>query len=119
MDYRLKIVLTCSLTKLLQSRIETSSDSVWHIITDVPVGRSTCAAVNGELLAIGGADGGGTSAVHKYSPTTYSWDIISHMPSARHLSLVAVFPTNEIMVVGGYTSVTNCTNKVEIADYVI
>ena len=44
-------VLTCSLTKLLQSSTETS---VWHRIADVPAYSSTCAAVNGELVAVGG-----------------------------------------------------------------
>ena len=55
-DGRSKSVLTCSLTKLLQSCSDhdTSSDSVWHRITDVPVYLSTCAAVNGELVAVGG-----------------------------------------------------------------
>ena len=40
-DCRSKSVLTCSLAKLLQSCSETSSDSVWHRITDVPVYHST------------------------------------------------------------------------------
>ena len=118
-----KSVLTCSLTKLLQSCSDhdTSSHSVWHRITDVPVYLSTCAAVNGELLAVGGQDTGGksTTAVHKYNPTTNSWDIISNMPTARDSCLVAVLPTNEIMVVGGYKSsvaiLFYCTDKVEIA----
>jgi hypothetical protein len=97
------VVLTCSLTKLLQSSGETSSNSVWHGITDIPVYRSTCVAVNGELVAVGGLDAkfNTTSAIHKYNPITDSWDIISNMPTARYRCLVAVFPTNEVMVVGG------------------
>ena len=55
-DGRTKSVLTCSLTKLLQSCSETFSDPVWRRITDVPVYNSTCAAVNGELVAVGGVD---------------------------------------------------------------
>ena len=111
-DGHSKSVLTCSLTKLLQLRL---SDSVWHRITDIPFKRSTCAAVNGELVAIGGEDTEYKSiaAVHKYNPTTDSWDIISNMPTARHFCLVAVLPTNEMMVVGGYTN-TYDTDKVEI-----
>ena len=111
-DGHSKSVLTCSLTKLLQLRL---SDSVWHRITDIPFKRSTCAAVNGELVAIGGEDTEykSTAAVHKYNPTTDSWDIISNMPTARYFCLVAVLPTNEIMVVGGYTN-TYDTDKVEI-----
>ena len=112
-DGRSKSVLTCSLTKLLQPR---SYKSVWHRITDVPVYRSTCAAVYGELLAVGGADACNistcTAAVHKYNPTTNSWDIISNMPTARYHCLVAVLPTNEMMVVGGFTTKWP-TDKVE------
>ena len=115
-----KSVLTCSLTELLQSCSEASPDPVWHRIADVPVYHSTCAAVNGELVAVGGEDAkhGITSAVHKYNPTTDSWDIISNMPTARYCCLVAVFPTDEMMVVGGYTStnIYSSTDKVEIAN---
>ena len=108
---RSKLVLTCSLTKLLQSCNETS-DSVWHRVADVPVYGSTCAAVNGELVAVGGEDAEvkSTSAVYKYNPTANSWYIICDILTARAYCLVAVLPTNEMMVVGGYT------DKVEIAN---
>ena len=39
----------------------------------------------------------------KYNLTTNSRDLISNMPTARYLSLVAVLSTNEMMVVGGTT----------------
>ena len=111
-----KSVLTCSLTKLLQSCSETSSDSVWHRITNVPVYYSTCAAVNGELVAVGGLDAEhkSTAAVHKYNPTTDSWDIISNMPTPRYRCLVAVLPTNETMVFGGDTGLTYKVERVSI-----
>ena len=96
-----KSVLTCSLTELLQS--SPSSSSIWHRVADAPAYHFTCAAVNGELLAVGGRDkdGKSSSAIHKYNPTTNSWDLISNMPTARYLSLIVVLPTNEMMVVGG------------------
>ena len=53
-DGHLNAVLTCSLTKLIQSCSETPSDLVWHRLSDIPVSRSTCVAVNGELLVVGG-----------------------------------------------------------------
>ena len=104
--WRTQSVLTCSLTKLLQSCSETLSDPVWCRITDVPVYHSTCAAVNGELVAVGGVDerDKSTSAVHKYNPTTNSWDLISNVLTARYDCLVTVLPTNEMMVVGGLAS---------------
>ena len=109
-----KSVLTCSLTKLLQSCSGTSPGvSVWHRVADVPVYNSTCAAINGELVAVGGevATNKTTSAVHKYDPTTDSWDIISNMPTARYWCLIAVLPTNEMMVVGGCLSSVFSTDK--------
>jgi N-acetylneuraminic acid mutarotase len=109
-----KSVLTCSLTELLQS--SPSSSSIWHRVADAPAYYSTCAAVNGELLAVGGCDKDETpsSAIHKYNPTTNSWDLISNMPTARYDCLVAVLPTNEVMVVGGST-VYFSIDKIEIA----
>ena len=113
-----KSVLTCSLTELLQS--SSSSSSIWHRVADAPAYWSTCAAVNGELLAVGGLDKDGnlSSAIHKYNPTTDSWDLISIMPTARYLSLVAVLPTNEMMVVGGSMGLTGGdTDKIEITKF--
>ena len=121
---RTKSVLTCSLTKLLWSCGETSSDSVymWRRIADVPVFKSTCAAVSGELVAVGGVDTERKtiSAIHKYHPTTDSWDIISNMPTARTYCLVAVFPTNEMMVVGGFTTMlySSLLDTVETVDII-
>ena len=82
---RTKSALTCSLTELLQS---SSSSSIWHRVADAPAYYSTCAAVNGELLAVGGCDEirKATSAVHKYNSTTNSWDLINNMITTRHLS---------------------------------
>ena len=82
-----KSVLTCSLTELLQS--SSSSSSVWHRVADAPAYWSTCAAVNGQLLAVGGCDEDdkATAAIHKYNQRTNTWDHISDMPTARyHLS---------------------------------
>ena len=108
-----KSVLTCSLTELLQS----SSSSVWHRVADAPAYSSTCAAVNGQLLAVGGCDEGrkATAAIHKYNPTTNSWDHISNMLITRYDCLVAVLPTNEMMAVGGLIYGIADTDKVDIA----
>ena len=110
-----KSVLTCSLTELLQS--SSSPSSVWHRVADAPAYRSTCAAVNGQLLAVGGCDEGGKTiaTIHKYNPTTNSWDHISNMTTARDYCLVAIVPTNEMMAVGGRISAIHQTDKVDIA----
>ena len=111
-------VLTCSLTELLQS--SSSSSSVWHRVADVPAYWSTCAAVNGQLLSVGGCDEGRkpTAAIHKYNQRTNTWDHFSDMPTAGYWCLVAVLPTNQMMVVGGWDSSGSInTNKVEIPSY--
>ena len=97
-----KSVLTCSLTKLIQSSSSSSSSIVWYRVTDAPAYHSTCAAVNGELLAVGGHDEDDkpTAAIHKYNSKTNLWDTIGNMPSVRYRSLIAVLPTNKMMVVG-------------------
>jgi hypothetical protein len=113
-----KSVLTCSLTELLQS--SSSSSSIWHRVADAPAYNSTCVAINGELLAIGGCDKEWkpSSAIHKFNPTTNSWDLISNMPTARFKCLVAVLPTNEMMVVGGNVVYGgNSSDKTEIASF--
>ena len=93
-----KSVLTCSLTELLQS--SSSSPSVWHRVADAPTYYSTCAAVNGQLLAVGGCDENdeATAAIYKYNQRTNTWDYISDMPTVTYDCLVTVLPTNEIIL---------------------
>ena len=110
-----KSVLTCSLTELLQS--SSSSLSVWYRVADAPAYYSTCAAVNGQLLAVGGGDeyDGATTVIHKYNQRTNTWDHISDTPSAKYFCHVAILPTNEMMAVGGAVSFGSFSDKVEIA----
>ena len=123
-----KSVFTCSLAALLQSyqpqslgaQWMSSEPKVWHQLVDVPVTSSTCASLQGQLLAVGGdySNDKTTAAVHMYNPTTNSWKIISHMKTPRSQCLVAVLPHNELMVVGG--DIPSCwgTDSVEIATIV-
>ena len=126
-----KSVFTCSLAALLQScqcksgslgaRMTTlslaSEPKVWHQLSDSPVTLSTCASLHGRLLAVGGMDSDKerTTAIRAYDKTTNSWEIVSHMATGRSLCLVAVFPHNELMVVGGYIAPNTTTDSVEIA----
>ena len=86
------------------------------LLSDAPAYNSSCAAVNGELLAVGGRDKDQkpTAAIHKYNPTTDSWDLTSNMPSARFCSLIAVLPTNVMVVVGGSTQSFDNLSIVEV-----
>ena len=123
-----KSVFTCSLAPLIQScqpqslveRLKTlslgSGPKVWHQLADTPVTLSTCASLQGRLLAVGGKDSDvkETTAIHMYNTTTNSWEVISHMTTPRRQSPVAVFPHNELMVVGGRMACAK-TDYVEIA----
>ena len=75
---------------------------VWSKL-DLPVTGSTCVNFCGQLLAIGGEDSGRnlTTAVYVYNPSTYSWNVISHMATARITPFAAVLPDKQLMVVGG------------------
>ena len=116
-------VLAFSMADLLQScrpqslgaRLETLTlQEVWHRVADLPVRSSSCATLCGQLLAVGGSDDiSYTTAILQYKPTTNSWEVISHMPTARSETLVAVLPGNKLMVVGGFTPLI--TDTVEFA----
>ena len=103
--HRAKSVLTCSLRSLLQSRNKEISHSVWNSISNAPLSHSTCVAIDGELLAVGGEDerDEANSAVYMYESTSDSWKLISNMPTSRYRCLVAFLSTKEVMVVGGFT----------------
>ena len=92
-------VFTCSLSALLQfcqpQSLETSPKTslsqeprVWQKTADIPVNRSTCTTLCGQLLAVGGRDSDGkpTTAIHKYDPVKKSWTVISHMATPRRVS---------------------------------
>ena len=121
-------VLACSMADLLQScrpqslgaRLETLTlQDVWHRVADLQVRLSSCATLCGQLLAVDGNDDSFenyTTAIHQYNPATNSWKVISHMPTARSDTLVAVLPGNKLMVVGGNTHLRgSVSNTVEIA----
>ena len=119
-------VLACSLADLLHSCRSQSLgarlkalilQTGWHQVANLPVRSSSCATLCGQLLAVGGWDNSfqnHSTAIHQYNPATNSWEVISHMPTARSNTLVAVLPGNKLMVVGGYTS-THSTDIVETA----
>ena len=128
METRSVSVLACSLADLIQScrsqslgaRLKTLTlRTGWHRVADLPVRSSSCAILCGQLLAVGGCDNSFrdfTTAIHQYNPAANSWEVISHMPTARSHTLVAVLPGNKLMVVGGYTMINfNKTDIVEIA----
>ena len=109
-----KSVYTCSVSALFQSCVPSSLEaklektsfddkaSIWRRVADLPVICSTCESFHGRLLAIGGKDSEkATTAVYMYNSTANSWEIISHMTTARYSCFTAALPDDRLMVVGG------------------
>ena len=128
-------VYSCSLSSLLLSAagskspgehpastpVLSSKDSIWNRIAYVPLVLSTAVTLHGRLLAIGGVDSEGipSTAVHIYHPTTDSWEVISHITTARVRCLAAVLPNNQLMVVGGLITMDKKCDSVEFGRRVI
>ena len=109
-----KSVFTCSLSALLQPQ----TTAVWHPIESLQVEYSTCVALNGQMLAVGGYDSDkkDTKNIYSYNTDNNSWEAISQMLTARRWCLVAVLPGKKVMVVGGeIKELSKCVDNVEIA----
>ena len=126
-----KSVFTCSLAALLQScqpqslkaQLKTFSISkpkVWHKLADTPFSFSPCVSLHGRLVIVGGyiSDNEESNAIHTYNTVDNSWEVISHMATPHHQSLVAVLPHNELVVVGGSSLASDADDSVEIANIV-
>ena len=83
--------------------------SVWTQLANIPLPYwASLTTLRGQVLAIGGSDryiymdGTPTGAIHRYNRATNSWSVIGGMPTPRAKPLVAVLPSHELIVVGGY-----------------
>ena len=131
-----KSVYTCSVSALLQtctlrslagtfkhalslSNSSNGGTGVWSKLLDLPVILSTCVTFCGQLLAVGGkdSDNNPTTAVYMYNQATNSWNVISHMTTARQESFAAVLPNNQLMVVGGSTKVNNKLTYSDLVEF--
>ena len=101
---------------LLESTDISDSGSVWTRLACIPTPQwSTLATLNGCVLAIGGRDGGNpTGAIHCYDVATNSWSVIGMLPTPRSRVLTAVFPSNELVVVGGLGATRDLCSVTEI-----
>ena len=113
-------VFTCSTlqTQPLDAQLEKTANQLtgWHQVADAPHYESTAVCVGEVLLAIGGHSAAyeRTSAIASYNPTSDSWEDIGHMTTPRYRPLVALLPSNELIVAGGHGGYT----KVEIGKIV-
>lgn len=125
-----KAVFTCSLKALCESFALSlrrqfmrmlSSPNVWsRTIFDVPVTRATGVSFCNQLLAVGGSEKNRyskdepTTTIHRFNPSTDSWEVVGHMNMGRCSCFVAVLPNNRLMVVG--SSITSSTVDAKTAE---
>ena len=74
--------------------------SPWQTLTDTPLTHSTVLVLNGALLIVAGE---GSSAIHRYQPSSRSWVKVGDLPTKRWQCACTVLPSGEIFVVGGTT----------------
>ena len=118
-----KTIFSCSVEELIKSCKPASTnssagDSVWTRLPDTPTYNTTLATLRGRVLTIGGSDKSGgtpTGAIHSYDRSTNSWSAIGEMPTPRYRTLVAVLPSNELVVVGGWGGPLSPCRSTEIA----
>ena len=118
-------IFSCSVEELLESCKTASTkrsdgDSVWAELANIPVPYNTSlTTLRGQVLAIGGRDqpdgGTPTGAIHSYNRSTNLWSVIGEMPTPRCGPVLAVLPSNELMVVGGWDGAREQYNITEIA----
>ena len=99
-------VLTITKLQNILSRNRGVVVPIWKEVAVPPVTRTTFAvSIHNQLLAIGGKDSDKepTTAIHIYSPTIDSWEVISHMITPRWDCIAALLPNNQLMVAEGLT----------------
>ena len=111
---------------LVEDLIDSSRDTNWTELNDVrQINAATLAAFEGRLVAFGGVRNHGLNyttvvkQVHCYDRSTNSWSVIGEMLTSRSDPLVAVLPSNELIVVGGHETnhASTSTNVTEVARY--
>lgn len=123
-----KSVFTCQMPALLQTcrtkalgRLKrswsTTSEDLWHRVSDTPSFCSTTAVLLNKLLAVGGQEldeNGKRNDIHSYNQLTDSWESVNAIGNPRSHCLTAVLPGNKLMVVGGFRPGGKCTSTCAI-----
>ena len=75
--------------------------SPWHSLPNTPLIYSTTVAFNGALLAVGGGDLRGSTAIYSYQPSSRSWINAGELPTERWQCTCTVLPNGGLYVAGG------------------
>ena len=107
-------VLSCEVHSLLKSSCDLQEEPVWSRLADLPVERSSCVAMCGHLIAVGGQKSStnyfstlpsGTnslsSSVYIYNPAINTWSIIGDIGAPLSECYAAALSGNKLMVLGG------------------
>ena len=87
--------------------------SPWKSLPDAPLTHSTALAFNGALLAVGGGDYPGNTAIYHYQPSSRSWVKVGELPTERYECTCTVLPSGDLYVAGGFSD--GATQRVDIA----
>ena len=100
-------VIACSLSKLLSTCTKLQKSycdrSICLKVSEVPVCRSTCVNLNGQLVVVGGlgAIGRLSSTVYVYNQESDSWEAVGHMSIGRYRCLAVSLLNGACVVVAG------------------
>ena len=102
--------------RIARALSRSSTNNTWTRVADLPVTMSTAVSLHGQLIAVGGRDSDNepSSDIHKYDPSTNTWEVISHMATPRSECLAAALPDNQLMVVAGRDSDNKDMDSVEL-----
>ena len=104
-SHRTKMVHKVDLNELITKAVSKwSKPTLWQVISDTSLKRSTPLNVGGSLLAVGGLDDhhNPSSSIHLYQPDTRRWVKVGDLPTARYCCTCSVLPSGEVIVAGGY-----------------
>ena len=102
-------IMCASLPSLFQSsspheqQTSAQQQSVWAVLSDMPLYHSALANMGGTLLALGGDESTSSppsDAIHAYSASTKAWVRIASLPQACYSATAELLPSGEVMFIG-------------------
>ena len=83
-----------------------SPTTIWSKVANLPVKRSTCVSLQGQLLVIGGeiSHDEPSTVVYVYNPITDYWKTNSHVTVLRCKRYAVAVSENQVLVIGGTPS---------------
>ena len=107
MDVSEGSVLACSVSKLLSTSTKLPSlyydPSIWLRVAKVPVSRSTCVNLSGQLVVVGGLGTRGrlSSTVYGYNQESDLWEAVGYTSIGRYRCLATSLLDGACVVVAG------------------